>query len=290
MTCRALTAFAFLVLALVPGCFRHWVDFEVRRITAVRVTAVHADGFDAVVESEVENPNRVGASVHDVAVEVRSGGALLGTGVVPGPVPAPARSRFVIAAPLRVRYADLPADLPARVADGRLPIEVEARLVAETAVGTLTMALRSEGAPEIADALEVAIEGAFQGGAVRIQSIRVTDVGLLQVRLGITLALDNRFPFPITVRRARFALEVDGRHFGTGTLADPVTLPAAAALAAEVEVVAYHWRAGRAALAVLRGANRFRGTGTLWIEPIGGVAELPFDVTADGSVFAISGG
>ncbi len=42
----------------------------------------------------------------------------------------------------------------------------------------------------------------------------------------------------------------------------------------------------RSAIAAMMGQDpRFRLTGTLWIDPIGGVSELPVDVEADSSIF-----
>ncbi len=281
---RIVVTVAGLVLA--AGCFGHWVDFRVREISGLRARDIDDRGFGLTVRSRLLNPNRVGAVISDIRYRISTGNHPLGRGRIAGPIQVPARSPFDLDASLRVDYADLPGDFPRRVASGRLPLTVQTSLVAETRLGTFSMNLRSTGRVEIAEALEVAVTGSFRGRAVKVRRIRLASLSARAVELRLEVALHNAFAFPLRIERGEVELFVNGRYFGRSGIDSAVELPAGRTVIREFDVSAAHFRTWLAAGALLAGAPRFRARGVLWIEPIGGVSRIPFDLNADASVFA----
>jgi LEA14-like dessication related protein len=286
---RAVVKFSALVLVIAlasAACAPRWVDFEVRRVRGVHVTAVDDDGMDVIVTSDIANPNRVGATLHNIEFRAATGPHALGRGALPGPVTANARSEFSLKAPMRIRYADLPADLPARVATGRLPLTVHTSLAATTALGTFAMNLAWTGETEIARLLEVALTGSFRSRAVRVQSIRLAGVGLFRMSLVVRVVMYNAFPFAVHIRGGALDLYVAGQYFGNTRITAPILLAPGHTETREFVISAAHLSAWRTLRATLDSSPRFRARGTLHIDPIAGVAQIPVDIRMDSSVFA----
>lgn len=284
-TSRLRLALCALLLLGSGGCVERLVEFRVHRLLGAQVRGIDGEGFSMVVRVEVENPNPVGARISDIHFRSFTGSHLLGRGALAGPVQAPARARFALAVPLRVAYADLPADLPQRAADGTLPLRTEARFRASSRLGSMQLTLVSRGQVKVADTLAVAIRGPFSGDAVRVRRIELAELDLRTARLRLHLLVRNRFAFPIGVRRARCELEVSGAPFGRGELKRPLRLPPRGEARIAVEVLATHGAVGRGVLALLGGDPRFVVRGTLWIDPIGGVSQLPLQIETDASIF-----
>ena len=278
-------AAVLLLLPLVEGgCADRFVDFRVQRLLGMRVTKIDRVGFDTLVRCELENPNPIGAEIEDVVFRARMGEYLLGRGHLAGPVSVAARSHFQLEFPLRVLYADLPADFPSRVASGELKIVTEAGLRAHTRAGTYDMTLVSTGSTRIAESLPVAVQGPFRGDAVRVEAINLAGIELRRMRLRIRFVATNLFAFPVSIRRGELRLEVNGRFFGESRLG-ALLLPPRGSRSAEVEVAATHGAVAAVALSWLGEEPQFHLQGTLWIDPIGGVGRVPLDVRADASVF-----
>ncbi len=280
-----------LFLALLPSllggcsCFSKWVDFKVHRLLGARVDSIDDTGFTMQVRTEVENPNSMGATLTDVRFRAYMGQQLVGKGQVPGPVKAPARRRFVMESPVRIAYADLPADLPARAAGGALELRVTTDVTAKTSVGTFPLKLESTGKVKVDEALTVAIKGPFRGGSMKVESITLAKIGVLGSRMIVRLQAHNAFAFPVRVRKASFTIEVNSVRFGTGDMERAVRLPPRSKATVEVAVSATHGSVGKTLMVLLTQDPTFRIFGTLWIDPIAGVSELPVDVTTDDSIF-----
>lgn len=279
-----------LLLVLLPAllggcsCWSRWVDFKVHRLLSARVNSIDDTGFTMQVRTEVENPNVVSASLTRIRFRTYMGKRMVGKGRVKGTVKAPARRRFVLESPVRIAYADLPADLPARVAKGKFKLRIATRLTAKTSLGTFPLKLVSRGQVRVDESLKVAIKGPFKSGSTKVESIVLSEVGLFGSRLVVRLSAHNAFAFPLSVRRASFSIAVSGAHFGTGTLDRPVKLAPRTRTVVEVEVEASHGAMGQTLMVMLTSDPTFRITGTLWIDPIAGVTELPVDVTTDSSI------
>jgi LEA14-like dessication related protein len=276
---------ALAIVALAPGCFKHWVDFEVQRISAMRVQGIDARGFDVRVRAVIANPNRVGATIRNIRFQALTGAHPVGQGFVAGPITIAANSQFELEAPVRIVYADLPADLPARVQDGALPLTIRASLDAATKLGTFHMDLEESGRVEIARALEVAVSGRFHGDALVVKRISMALVDTQSLGLNVQVELRNAFAFPVRIRQGQVALWVNDQHFGKTAFTEVIELPPRQAIARTFAIAASHKDVWATVKALLEAEPVFRARGTLWIEPIAGVAEVPFDVTADMSVF-----
>ena len=284
---RLLFPALFVLLPAALGgcaCFNKWVDFKVHRLLGARVDKIDATGFTMQVRTEVENPNAVGASLSQVRFRTYMGKQMVGKGEVRGTVKALARRRFVLSSPVRIAYADLPADLPTRTAGGKVRLRIAATFTARTSLGTFPLKLLSTGDVQVDQSLKVAITGSFRGDSIKVESITLDEVGLFGTRLVARLVARNPFAFPVRVRRASFAIEINGSHFGTGTLERPVRLPPRSLTTVAVEVTASHGAMGQTLMVLLSGNPTFRVFGKLWIDPIAGVSELPVDVTTDSSI------
>ena len=266
------------------GCVNRMADFHVREIASVRVHDIDESGFEMTVLARVENPNRVSARVSDIRFHTSMDGAPLGQGRVPGPVEAVARSIFDLHATVRVPFADLPADLPARVAGGILPLTVMAAFVADTKLGRFPMRLTARGDTAIAEALQVLIEGGLSGDLVKVTRLSNVALGLTGVRLRVRVALRNALPFPVQVQRGDVALLLGHRQVGHTRIERGFTLPARARIHRDVEVHVGHGDMLRAGRSLMNGELAVGARGTLFIEPIGGVERIPFEVATDLSV------
>lgn len=288
MVTRATPVVGLTLITLVisqPGCIDRLADFHVRRLVGVTVKGIDGHGFNMLVHCELENPNPLGAKVSEIRFSSYLGQSLVGRGRIDGPIDVAARSRFPLEVPVRVAYENLPADLPARVADGTVQLRTVTDLSARTRLGTYRMHLVSRGRTEIAKALEVAIQGPFRGRAVQILGIRLGGMHLRRIQLLARVRARNLFAFPLRIRRGSYRIAINGEHFGEGTLSRPITIQARSTVETEMAVTATHGAVGKTILAMLGQEPRFKLTGTLWIDPIGGVSRLPLEVEADASIF-----
>lgn len=279
---------AFLPAALAllaTGCFKHWVDFEVQRVSAMHVRAIDASGFDVTVRATIFNPNRLGATIRNVRFEARAGSHIVGRGVLAGPITVGARTGFEVDAPVRIAYADLPADLPDRVQAGFLPLTIRARVDAATSVGSFHMDLEDSSRVEIARALDVAVSGTFSGDALVVRRIAMISVDTESIVLRVVVDMRNAFAFPVRIRRGDVTLWVNDRRFGNAKLEQAIELLPGQPVTHTFDIAATHEDVLRTVKAMLDSEPVFRAQGTVWIEPIAHVSRIPFDVTADMSVF-----
>jgi LEA14-like dessication related protein len=274
-----------LVSLLLGGCVERFLDFRVRQLAGVHVVGIDGTGFNLRVKCEIENPNALGAQLSGVQFRTSLGSHLLGSGQLRETLEVAARSRFMLEVPVRVAYADLPSDLPSRAASGELELHTEASFSAKTPVGTYAMRLVSQGRTRIAEALQVAVQGPFQGDAVRVESVSLAGLQLRRTRLRVRLAAHNLFAFPIRIQRGTFTVHINDTRFGTSSLAGPLLLPPRSRVSTEMEIAATHGTVATVVASMLGREPQFRVQGTLWIDPIGGVSRIPLDVRADSSVF-----
>lgn len=276
------------LLVLSGGCASRLANFHVQEITAVEVHHMDEQGFDMTVRTRVENPNRIAAELHDIRFQAASGDRVLGRGNVADSVAdsiaAPARSTFDLNATVRVQFTDLPADLPARIADGFLPLTVKAQFAADTRIGRFDMRLTATGRTAIARALQVMITGGVRSHILRVTRLTQVAVGLTGLRLRLRVAVHNAFPFAIFVRGGRIELALGQRRAGVAYIDEPLTLPPRAQQQREFDITISHGDMLRAMRSVWEGDLSVTARGTLNIDPIGGVDVIPFDVRADPSV------
>jgi LEA14-like dessication related protein len=250
----------------------------VREITQVRVDAIDAEGFAMTVHAQVENPNPIAAELTDIRFAARMGEYPLGSGAVADPVRAEASSVFPLRAAMRVAFANLPPDLPARVAAGQLPLTVLAEFTAATRIGRFGMRLRADDRVQIGEALRVVIAGGLRGPTVRITEITRVGLALTGVRVQVRVGLHNAFPFPLRIRRGDIALMLGRLQVGTTRITQGFDMPARARVSRELTIAVSHRDMLRTVRAVSTGQVQPRAVGTLWIEPIAGIERIPFDV------------
>lgn len=267
--------------ALATGCVSQFAEFHVRELSSVQVGDIDDTGFAMTVRAQVENPNRLAAEVSDIRFQASMGDKVLGTGQVAGAIQAGARSVFPMDATVRVRFADLPADLPAQVADGTLPLTVDAAFKAKTSIGKFTMKLRATDRTAIDQTMQVMIAGGLRGSTVRVTRLAGVNLGLTGVRLRVNVALHNAFPFPVRIVRGDIDLLLGGRRVGATRIDRPIDLPARTRVMRELTVQVSHADMLRMVTSVGQGAVATRAAGTLWIAPIGGIERIPFDVATD---------
>ena len=283
-----LTAVSGTLLTLLLGhvaCPSSFSTFRVHELVGGEVSAVDDEGFAINIRAELENPNPVGAELTNIVFTTATGQHALGSGRIAGPIKVAAKSRFLLTVPVRVRYDSLPADLPRRVSGSTLPLTARAQLVARTSFGSFDLTLTARGQTAISRALEVAVAGPYRGSGLRVERVDLDGLELRRVRLKLRLKARNRFAFALRVTRVRYELSINGSPFGTGKLDSQTDLPAKGSATFDLPVVASHGAVGRAIGAMLGSDPRFRVRGTVWIAPMAGVSKIPFDVTADSSVF-----
>lgn len=272
-------------MLLSGGCAERFLDFQVQRLVGLRVTQIDGAGFQMQVRCELQNPNPLGATVDEVDYRVRLGQHPLGRGRLPGPIAVGARGRFTLEVPVRVNYADLPADFPEQVKDGVIRLVSEAALRARTGLGTYRMLLTSTGTTRVDETISVLVQGTFRGEALRVESIGLAGLELRQIRLRLRLRTRNLFAFPVEIQRGEFRLDVNDRFFGESRLEQPLRLPPRGSVPTEVQITATHGTVASMVTSMLGQEPRFRVRGTLWIAPLAGVSRIPIDVKADSSVF-----
>ncbi|MCC6746200.1 MAG: LEA type 2 family protein [Deltaproteobacteria bacterium] len=272
---------AVALLSCASGCAERLVRFKLARLTELTVFRMEREALSASVRCEVENPNPVGATLKELRFTTRMQGRVVGTGQVGQPLEVRGRRPFELRAPIRVRYVDLPSELPALVSTGSVPLEVEVHLVAETRLGRYPMRLTWQGRLPVARSVRVGVGGELADGAFRLRAVEVARVDLGGMELAVRLQATNPFPFPVGVRRVDYALFVGETFFGEGRSAGRLTLPARAGRELSLPLTATHMGALDGASALLRGASRLRVRGTVWIDPLAGVSAIPFDVTTE---------
>lgn len=274
------------VIGLVGGCSPQFATLRVAAISDVQVARIDRDGFDMVVVTRVENPNRLSAEVSDIRFVASIGEHVLGRGTVPGVVHAAAQSAFDIEAAVRVRFADLPADLPARIADGVVPLTVLTDMTAQTRVGEFDMTVRADGDTEIAASLPVMVRGALSAPVVQVAGVRSFGAGIGSITLRVQTRLRNAFPFPIRIKRGQVSLYLGEGRAGSSTFDVPFTLRPYQRSVREFELTITHGDLFRTLRALISGELGLRARGSLDIEPIGGVSRVPFDVLVDSAALA----
>jgi LEA14-like dessication related protein len=272
-------------MVALSGCVERLADFSVQSLEGVRCTGIDGKGFNLLVRCQLQNPNGLGATVQNVHFQTFAGRYLLGEGRFQGPLRVRPKSEFLLEVPVRVSYSGLPADFPERVKDGHLRMRTEVNLTAKTKLGSYDMHLSTVDRVKIAEALGVAIQGPFRGGAFRIDSITLAGLKLRRVTLRIRFTARNMFAFPFRIRRGTFGISINGSPFGDTKLEQPLQLEPRSQVSVDTVVTASHGAVGRAIAAMMGEDPRFRLKGTLWIDPIGGVDRLPVEVDADSSIF-----
>jgi LEA14-like dessication related protein len=273
----ALLAAALGAAACIPARF---VRFEAREVRALKVTAVREEGVEAILTTELENPNPLAARIHYLRYRIFLGDRLVGRGERGGEFSVAARGRVVVDLPVRVRFADLPADLPALLASPVVAYRAEVAVDATSRLGKHHFDLNRRGKVHVADAMKLTLEGDFALKVVQPRGIwfRPAPEGLVVVA---EVEVRNVFPFPLEVRRIEYGVTLGGAHLADGRHERPITLAPRSTGRVELELEVPLAGVPKVLRAVSRGSWEARVRGRAHVRPIGGIAVVPFDVRVD---------
>ncbi|MBI5480665.1 MAG: LEA type 2 family protein [Deltaproteobacteria bacterium] len=263
--------------ACIPTRF---VRFEAREVRALKVTSVREEGVDAVLTAEVENPNPLAARIHYLRYRIFVGERLIGVGERGGDFAIAAKGRAVVDLPVRVRFADLPADLPALLSTPEVAYRAEVAVDATSRLGKHHFDLDRRGKVRVADAMKLTLAGDFA-----LKVVQPRGMWMRPVPGGLAILADvevrNIFPFPLEVRRVEYAVSLGGAHLADGRHERPIALGARATGRVEMELRVPLAAVPDVLRAVARGGWEARVRGRAHIRPISGIAEVPFDVRVD---------
>jgi LEA14-like dessication related protein len=279
---RARLALLALLLALGAGaCIpARFVRFEAREVRALRVTAVREEGVDAVLTAEVENPNPMAARIHHLRYRIFVGERLLGRGERGGDFAIAAKGRAVVDLPVRVNFADLPADLPALLATPEVAYRAEVAVEATSRLGRHHFDLDRRGKVRIADTVKLNLAGDFALKVVQPRGVRLRPApGAMVVVADVEVR--NVFPFPLEVRRVDYAVSLGGAHLADGRHDAPIALGPRTTRRVEMSLRVPLEAVPDVLRAIARGGMEARVRGKAHLRPIGGIAEVPFDVRLD---------
>ena len=263
------------------GCIpARFVRFEAREVRALKVTAVREEGVDAVLTAEVENPNPLAARIHFLRYRIFVGERLIGQGERGGDFAIAAHGRAVVELPVRVRFADLPADLPALLPTPVVAYRAEVAVDATSRLGKHHFDLNRRGRVRVADAMKLTLAGDFA-----LKVVQPRGMWMRPAPGGLAIVADvevrNIFPFPLEVRRVEYAVSLGGAHLAAGSHEKPIALGARTTGRVEMELRVPLAAVPDVLRAVSRGGWEARVRGKAHIRPIGGIAEVPFDVRVD---------
>jgi LEA14-like dessication related protein len=181
---------------------------------------------------------------------------------------------------VRVRFADLPADLPARLAGPEVPYRAEVVVDATSRLGQHHFELDRRGTVRLATAMKLSVTGDFALRIVRLRAVRVRP-GLEGLTVTANLEVRNVFPFPLAIRRVDYSVSLGGAHLADGSHDRPLRLGPGATERVEMALRVPLARVADVMRALGRGGTEARVRGRAHISPIGGIAEVPFDVRLD---------
>jgi LEA14-like dessication related protein len=266
------------------GCIpARFVRFEAREVRALKVTAVREEGVDAVLTAEVENPNPLAARIHHLRYRIFVGERLIAAGERGGDFAIAAKGRAVVDLPVRVRFADLPADLPALLSTPVVAYRAEVAVDATSRLGKHHFDLDRRGKVRVADAMKLTLAGDFALQVVRPRGVRFRPAPGAMIVVA-EVEVRNIFPFPLEVRRVEYAVSLGGAHLADGRHDAPIALAPRASGRVEMELRVPLAAVPDVLVAISRGGVAARVRGKAHIRPIGGIAEVPFDVRLDPTV------
>jgi LEA14-like dessication related protein len=271
-----------LAVALgLAGCIpARFVRFEAREVRALKVTSVREEGIDAVLTAEVENPNPLAARIHHLRYRIFVGDRLIGCGERGGDFAIAARGRAVVDLPVRVRFADLPSDLPTLLSTPVGAYRAEVAVDATSRLGKHHFDLDRRGTVRVSDAMKLTLEGDFALKVVQPRGLRFRPApdGLIVVA---DVEVRNVFPFPLEVRRVEYAVMLGGAHLADGSHERPISLAGRTTGRVQMELHVPFATVPNVLRAVSKGGGDARVRGRAHLRPIGGIAVVPFDVRVD---------
>jgi hypothetical protein len=189
-------------------------------------------------------------------------------------VPAGGVVRLVL--PAELALADLPRDLPARVAKGSIPYRAVVWLEATSAAGTRQHRLEPRGEAPLGPTFEAVVDGAFAEDGVTIVGVGPFGVEGADLAIGVELQFPGYLPFPLEVMRVTYRISLGGDAVGEGESRERfVVAPGIGGRGRfhlRVPALGVPGIAGKLAL----GERGLLVEGTVEIVPIGRLSRIPF--------------
>lgn len=179
--------------------------------------------------------------------------------------------------PAELALDALPANLPAHVsAAGGVPYHAVVWIEAQTVLGRTQHRIEPRGTAPLADTFGAIVDAAFSSDAGRVVGVGPIEIDGASLVIGVELAFPGHLPFPITVTGVKYAIALDGNHVGRGESRERfVVAPKIGGRAKFVLRVPITSVPG-AARSVIAGKRDVVIEGTVEIEPIGPVHQVPF--------------
>jgi LEA14-like dessication related protein len=208
----ALAALALLAGAplLLGGCAslgdlaKAAVQPPVLTYRSAEVTALDFDGATLAFDFRLQNPNPFGLSLAGVQYWLQLEQRVVVRGTVPGGLEIPASGEAPVRFTARLPFAEVPHLLELVAKGGQVAYTVGGQVDVETPVGVLAIPASHAG--------QVALPAL---PAIRLASATVRLASLTEVDLALTLAVDNRNPFPLPEGELKFAVSLGGEVVAT---------------------------------------------------------------------------
>lgn len=231
---------------------------------SAEVTALDFDGATLAFDFRLHNPNGFGLKLARVQYWLELDRKVVTRGQVPGGVTIPADGEVPVRFTARLPFAEVPRLLELVARGGKVAYQVGGQVDVDTPIGVIDLPASHGGTVDLP-----------QLPAFRLVSAKARLASLSEVELELTVAVDNRNPFPLPDGELKYALALGGEVVASvdgealaGVAAKTegrVTIPVRLSLA----------NAGRALGALMRGgAADLRVTGEAKV----GALPVPLDL------------
>jgi len=231
---------------------------------SVEVQSLDFDGATLAFDFRLHNPNGFGLKLARVQYWLQLEQRVVTRGEVAGGVSIPAGGEVPVRFTARLPFAEVPRLLELVARGGQVAYTVGGQVDVDTPIGVIDVPASHSGAVDLPTL-----------PAFRIASARVKLASLTEVEVELTLAIDNRNPFPLPEGELKYALALGGEVVAT---ADGEALAGVAARSEGRVVIPVRLSllgAGRALATVVRGGTAdLRVTGEAKL----GSLPVPLDV------------
>ncbi|MCM2333121.1 MAG: LEA type 2 family protein, partial [Anaeromyxobacteraceae bacterium] len=166
---------------------------------AVEVQSIDFDGATLAFDFRLHNPNGFSLRLAEVQYWLQLEQRVVTRGGVPGGVKIPASGEVPVRFTARLPFAEVPRVVELVARGGQVAYTVGGQVAVETPIGVVDVPASHSGAIDLP-----------QLPAFRIASARARLASLTEVELELTLAVDNRNPFPLPDGELRYALALGG--------------------------------------------------------------------------------
>lgn len=173
-------------------------------LEAVEVQSLDFDGATLAFDFRLQNPNGFGLRLARVQYWLQLDGRVVTRGEVPGGVSVPAAGEVPVRFTARLPFAEVPRLVELAGRGGQVAYTVGGQVDVDTPIGIVEVPASHTGAVDLPT-----LPG------FRLASARVRLASLTEVELELTVAVDNRNPFPLPEGELRYSLALGGEVVAT---------------------------------------------------------------------------